>query len=212
MKSTIRFEQSAHYHFSKTVHGQEDELWIVLHGYGQLAEYFLKKFVPFFKENRLIVAPEANNHSYLKGFTGRVGANWMTSHERETAILNNHRYLNTLLEFLLLRLKNNPTIKVLGFSQGAATATRWVSQLKVPVDTLVLCSGGFAHDLTLPKSSKIFKDMKVYSINGLHDPMLTDEVKEKQQAMIEALGISVVSLTFDGEHELDEASLRKIFG
>jgi hypothetical protein len=105
MKYTFKYQHTAHYRTSHVVNRNEKEILIALHGYGQLSEYFLRKLHPIFREERLIVVPEATNYAYLEGFSGRVGANWMTRHERESAIDNNHHYLNGLLENILLKYK-----------------------------------------------------------------------------------------------------------
>lgn len=210
MKSTIKFEYSAHYRTSHIVNRQEKEIFIALHGYGQLSEFFLRKLHPIFFEDRLIIVPEATNYAYLQGFSGRVGANWMTKHEREIAIVNNNNYLNALLQSFLLKYSNKPKIKVMGFSQGAATATRWVSQLDVPVDTLILWGGGFAHDLDLGKTSENLQGTKCYIALGDQDEFVTEESIQKQDELIKAMGLEVERLSYPGGHDLEIQLLAKI--
>ena len=41
------------------------DVWVALHGYGQLAEYFVRHFVPFAGDERLVVAPEALSRFYV---------------------------------------------------------------------------------------------------------------------------------------------------
>jgi hypothetical protein len=55
-------------------------LLYVLHGYGHLAPYFIRKFNSL--EDSFIVAPEGMYRFYLYGSSGRVGACWMTKEER----------------------------------------------------------------------------------------------------------------------------------
>lgn len=203
MKASIKYEHQAHYYTSHLVNRKEKDIWIVLHGYGQQASFFLKKFEPVFSDDVLFVAPEATNYSYLQGFSGRVGANWMTKHERETAIANNHRYLNSIVELLFLKWETPPRIHVLGFSQGAATATRWVSQLKLPITCLVLWGGGFAHDLDVNLTAERLKNTKLFTVEGDRDELITEESKQKQQELISSLGLPVTHKVFEGGHELD---------
>lgn len=203
MKNVIKYEHQAHFRLSHLVNRKEEEILVALHGYGQLSEYFLKKMQPIFREERLIVVPEATNYAYLQGFSGRVGANWMTRHEREAAIKNNNQYLNAILESLLVKYSYQPVLKVLGFSQGAATATRWVSQLDYPVSTLVLWSGGFAHDLEIEKAANKLNNSKCYLAIGKNDDMITPESLEKQEALISSLGITAQKVNYPGGHDLD---------
>lgn len=211
MRSTVRYEHTASYRTSHVVRRDEREILIALHGYGQLSEFFMAKLQPIFRDDRLVVVPEATNYSYLKGFSGRVGANWMTSHEREMAIANNHRFLNATLDSLLLKYAKLPKISVLGFSQGAATASRWVSQLKVPVDRLILWSGGFAHDLVFESFGQQVQSAEVVMVWGSKDEMLTPEAIQKQDELVDKLPVKVKKLQFDGGHELEKSTLLSLF-
>jgi predicted esterase len=211
MKVSITYRHRGHYYMSHLPNRNEREILIALHGYGQLGEFFLKKLEPIFHEDRLILVPEATNYTYQKGFSGRVGANWMTSHERETAIENNNHYLNEILESVLMKYSSKPVIKVLGFSQGAATATRWASQLNVKVEKLVLWSGGFAHDLNIKSAGEKLKNTDVVVVLGDDDPMLTIESIQKQNELIASLPFEVKRLEFKGGHDLNLPLMKSIF-
>ena len=210
MKKSLQFPYEAPYFLSHEPTGKEQEVWIVLHGYGQLAAFFIRKFIPFSSPNRLFIAPEDTNHSYLQEFQGRVGANWMTSYNRETAIANNHRFLNQLMEELLSEFPNLPRIHLLGFSQGAATATRWASQWSNTVDSLVLWGGGFAHDLELNLAKQKFVRTAVFLVYGTEDKLITEESKKRQEELLLSLEKPLTVLTFDGGHELNPSLLEKI--
>ncbi len=210
-KEEIQFLYKANYLTSHAVSGKETEIWVVLHGYGQLAEFFLKKFSPLFAKHRLIIAPEATNYGYLKGFSGRVGANWMTSHERDLAINNNYQYLNKLLDSVLNNFHVQPQINILGFSQGAATATRWVTQFNYPVHKLVLWGGGFAHDMALVKAGEKLKKTYICIALGDHDEFITEDGLNKQEEFIQLLNLPVNRHSFPGGHELNLPLLTKLF-
>lgn len=210
MKRSIRFEYESHYFLSQDPTFEEKEIWLVVHGYGQLAEFFLRKFNSFFSPEKLFIAPEGTNYNYLEGFQGRVGANWMTRHERETAIENNHRLLDKLIDSLLEKYVEMPKINVLGFSQGAATATRWASQWKGKVDTFVLWAGGFALDLNIQEANHAFAETDLILVLGEKDDLITRESIQKQEELILSLGKAVERITFDGGHELDALVLEKI--
>lgn len=210
IRSTHRFTYESTYFLSKEPDEKVKDLWVVFHGYGQLAEFFLRKFQYLATEERLFLAPEATNFSYLKDFKGRVGANWMTRHERELAIANNHRYLDSLVEGILESFEQKPRIHVLGFSQGAATATRWASQWKGSLDTLVLWAGGFAEDMALDIARDKFEETTIFSVLGSQDQLITEESLARQKLLIQGLDRDVEQLEFQGGHELDSELLRKI--
>lgn len=210
MNKTLIFPYEAHYAISHEPTGLERELWVVLHGYGQLSEFFLRKFLPFDSADCLILAPEGTNYGYLKGFQGKVGANWMTKYQREKAIQNNHRYLDLLLEDVLSRFTIPPKIHILGFSQGAATATRWASCLAFPVQTLVLWAGGFAHDLELNLAKSQFSNTRIIMVSGDRDEFLTSESQKKQEEMLQGIDKEAVHLKFKGGHELPAEIVQKV--
>lgn len=210
MKRSIRFEYESHYFLSQEPTFEEKEIWLVVHGYGQLAEFFIRKFKSYFSPERLFIAPEGTNYNYLEGFQGRVGANWMTKHERETAIENNHRLLNQLIDSLLEGYAETPKINVLGFSQGAATATRWASNWDKKIDKIVLWAGGFALDLNIHAAHDTFAETDLILVLGEKDDLITSESIVRQEELILSLGKPVKRLTFEGGHELDARVLEKI--
>ncbi len=210
MKQTIRFEYEAHYHLSQEPSYEEDEIWLVLHGYGQLAEFFVRKFKPFSTPERLFIAPEGTNYNYLEGFQGRVGANWMTKHERETAIANNHRLLDGLMDTFLKNYPKQPTVHVLGFSQGAATATRWASRWHGKIDTLVLWAGGFALDMNLEIARDVFSGTTLVLALGEKDDIISQDNIVKQEELIASLGKPIRRVYYPSGHELDTKLLQKI--
>jgi len=210
VKKSLQFPYEAPYFLSHEPTGKEQEVWIVLHGYGQLAEFFIRKFIPFSSPNQLFIAPEGTNHAYLQEFQGRVGANWMTSYNRETAIANNHRFLNQLIEELLSKFTQLPRIHLLGFSQGAATATRWASEWSGTIDSLVLWGGGFAHDIELNLAKQKFVHTAVFLVYGTEDKLITEESKKRQEELLLTLGKPSNVLTYAGGHEINPSLLEKI--
>jgi predicted esterase len=210
LKKSINFSYEAHYSISHEPTGEESEIWVVFHGYGQLAEFFIRKFIPFESDVRLILAPEGTNYGYLNEFQGRVGANWMTSHERETAIANNHRYLDLLMEEVLKGISSTLKIHVLGFSQGGATATRWASRWDRDIETMVLWAGGIAHDLPIQEAKEKFSNTNFVLVTGDQDQFLTPENIQKQKDMLNRLGKQEIRLEFSGGHELEPNLLEKI--
>ncbi|HEX7024003.1 MAG TPA: hypothetical protein VF187_04210, partial [Gemmatimonadales bacterium] len=105
-----------------------EEVWFVLHGYGMLAAGFLRWFEPAVRPGRLLVAPEALSRSYHeeKG-ARRVGASWMTKEDRDVEIEDYVRYLDLLADQVIRALPGKPRVEIHAFSQGTATACRWVA-------------------------------------------------------------------------------------
>ncbi|MEL6533845.1 MAG: hypothetical protein AAFQ98_00470 [Bacteroidota bacterium] len=206
---TLSFSYQARYIQLGELNEHTQELWIVCHGYGQLAQYFANHFRVLESPNRCVVAPEGLNRFYLQGFSGRVGASWMTKEDRLVDIKNYLSYLDSLLKQLtwgmdLGRLK----INVLGFSQGAATVSRWVTQSEWSFDRLMLWAGIFPPDLNIPKSKKKLSSMRVDFVYGDEDPFLSksDRVVE-QRSIARMLGVEPIMTQFHGEHIIDRETL-----
>lgn len=183
-------------------------LLVVLHGYGQLASYFIKKFEFLDPENYFVVAPEGLHRFYTQGTSGRVGASWMTKECREKDIANYLNYLNTLLSELK---KVNPNFKptLLGFSQGGATASRWMAHTNSYFKKFILWAAVFPPDME-KNFTLTFSLSKNYFVVGNKDQYFTEEDKINQQHLLNQSGIKFDYLSFDGDHQIHSQTLEKI--
>lgn len=193
------------------------EVWFVLHGYGQLARYFINKFSTLEKKNICVIAPEGLSRFYLEdvevrnaGGSNRVGATWMTRENREMDIENYLTYLQSVYHAELNNIATSPKITILGFSQGAATATRWVISHPIPFSRFVVWAGMFPNDMDFEAGKKIFQSGKVITVYGNQDPYLTAPRKQEMEQLTEKLGLLPQRITFEGKHEINETALNQI--
>jgi len=178
------------------------KLLIVLHGYGQLAEHFIRKFHQL-PENYYIVAPEAMHHFYLNGSSGRVGASWMTKEDRINNITDNNEYLNNLVDFLQTENEFSELL-VLGFSQGGATAARWNAQRK-DIDQLILWGSVFPPDL---EESSFSNSKNGTFVIGKQDEFYDAAAQDKEINKYRSLSFEIVE--FDGKHDIDADTLKNL--
>ena len=206
----INFEFTGRYRVLGSPGPEIKHVWFICHGHGHLAEFFIKQFNCLNDGQHLIVAPEGLSKYYLKGFSGRVGATWMTKEDRLNDIDNYLRYLSTVYSTVKEQL--NPEVKVtlFGFSQGAATISRFASLTQVPFDRLVLWAGIFPPDLPPLQSVERLKDKRVYWVYGTKDPFLTQGIMEEQGKIAGQIKVTPEVLSFEGEHELYDELLIKI--
>lgn len=124
-------------------------LWTCIHGYGQLADSFLTDMSSIATGRRALVAPEALSRFYLSGSRGTVGASWMTTRERHSEINDYVGYLDALRDTICSGRSTDaaPGHIAFGFSQGAATLTRWLARTVKQTDAVVLWGGRVAHDI-----------------------------------------------------------------
>ncbi len=180
------------------------------HGYGQLAQYFIKKFEWLKESNTLVIAPEGLSKFYLEGFTGRVGASWMTREDRITDIENHVRFLENLYQHLNAQHPSASWVGF-GFSQGVPTICRWAHAENHHFEKLILWSGILppSGNNDFDPSSEFFDHQNITACYGNKDPLLTTEHLEK----IEELKKTVPHINFieyEGGHEIDLDLLKSI--
>lgn len=186
------------------------EVWVVLHGYGQLAEYFIRPFGELDNGSRFIVAPEAVSRFYTEGMSGRVGASWMTSAAREHEIRDYVRYLDTLYAHLQDEWPESATVRVLGFSQGTATACRWVALGDSEINHLILWAGGVPPDLDLSVHQELLNRLDLTLVIGTDDEYISDERVAEQEARLDAHAIAYRMIRFDGPHRIEPEVLTRV--
>lgn len=188
-----------------------EEVWFVLHGYSMLAAVFLKWFEPAFRPGRLLVAPEALSRAYFEEGGGRrVGASWMTKEDREVEIEDYVRYLDLLAEKVLGAVPGSPRVQIHGFSQGTATACRWVSFGRIRTERLVLWSGGVPPDLPLDRYGPVLTRSGLTLAIGSRDKYITTADIDREQVRLAAAGLTPPVHRFDGGHRVDTTMLQTL--
>ena len=194
------------------------ELWYVLHGYGQLAAPFLEDFRAVDDGTRLLVAPEALSRFYEGDAQARlhkdapVGASWMTREDRISEIADYLGYLDTLHAALLTAIggATPPVVTVLGFSQGGATAARWVASGRVAAARLVVWGSQFPPELDLADPAAPLRRAETTVVIGAKDIFATPKIVAKERARLDDARFPYRFLTFEGGHRLDDDTLRAL--
>ncbi len=184
-------------------------LWIVLHGYGHLARYFLRSFEGL-EHDLFIAAPEGLSRYYTDDEHTRVGATWMTREDREHEIADQVSYLDRLAEELLRECAPGTPLNVLGFSQGVATACRWSCLGKAHAQHAILWGGSLPPDLSPSTLAARMSTTSLHLVHGTKDTLVTEEVVAASEAKLRAAGIAHDSHRFDGAHALDKLLLKRL--
>lgn len=183
------------------------EAWFVLHGYGQAADRFAARFadLPGLAEGRrAVIAPEALNRFYVEQEPGehgpgaRVGATWMTRLDREHEIRDYVDYLDRLRDHVAPAAER---VVVLGFSQGAETASRWAVLGGAPPAELILWGGGLAADLDPRRTAAALGGAAITFVVGDEDAWALDR-SEAGLAFLADLGIAARRVEYHGGHRL----------
>jgi predicted esterase len=192
------------------------EVWFVCHGYAQLAGRFVQHFEPLADASRLVVAPEGLSRFYLEDATvpaaeRKVGATWMTREDRLSEIDDYVRYLDALRAVVLRQVGRAAVhVTALGFSQGAATVSRWAARGAAGVDRLILWAGELPPDLDLAAAAERFRGLRLLLVVGRDDAYITPKIVAREEQRLRSHGIPYEVRCFEGGHEIDEEILKEV--
>ncbi|HEX4683462.1 MAG TPA: hypothetical protein VH277_12170 [Gemmatimonadaceae bacterium] len=214
----VRVQRTARFYTLGADQDDASAVWFLLHGYGQLAGEFIRYFADLSTETTLLVAPEAMNRFYLvspskvPAAERPVGATWMTREDRESEVGDYVEYLDLLLDEIRPRLAETAAVNVLGFSQGAATATRWVAHGRVRASRLVLWGGLVPPDSDLSKGHSALRNIPLSIVLGTRDHYVSDDVLSAELARLDAAGIPREVIRFEGGHAVNRSVFSRLAG
>ena len=212
MEHHLTVARTARYQQLGELSDRTRRVWFVCHGYGQLAEYFVRHFA-FLTENQadtVVIAPEGLSRFYLQGNGGRVGASWMTRDDRLAEIDDHIGFLNQLAALVLAKCPAEVEITVLGFSQGTATVGRWLTRAIFRPVHLILWAGGFPNDIAADAARKLLASLRLSLVIGTADEYISVAEATEQQQQLVQLGAAPNLVVFEGRHELSRAVLESL--
>ena len=203
IKKTLQIEKKARYFQLGNPGNDTSIVWVVLHGYGMLSEFFIQKFKKLENKNTLILAPEALNRFYIDTNYGRVGASWMTKDERQDDIKENIKYLNSLMDQVIKEIGHNRfKINVLGFSQGGATACRWLFKSGLKFENLIMWAGDIPKDTLTEENRLKWSNMNTHLVMGKKDELINEEMKAKFLKLVTDYKLDYKLTLYDGDHRI----------
>ena len=203
VKKSIPVSKKARYYQIGVASKSISRVFIVLHGYAMLSEFFVQKFKNLDDGNTLIIAPEALNRFYIDSNYGRVGASWMTKEERESDIEENIEYLNSLFKVVYDEIgHDNFKMNILGFSQGGATACRWIFSSKMKVDNLILWAGDIPKDTLTETNKNKWNSFNTHLVMGKKDRLINDKMKSKFLSLMLEYKLEYKLTEYEGDHRI----------
>jgi predicted esterase len=192
------------------------QVWFVCHGYGQLASRFLRYFAVLDDGATYIVAPEALSRFYVlptegeHGADARVGATWMTREDRLNEINDYIRYLDKLYEEVSELIANDDVeVFVLGFSQGVATAARWIDGGRIRADHIVFWGGSIPRDVDL--AGNLARPQMTLVVGDADEHATPQRIEELEQRL-SAAQVEYDLVRFEGGHHLNQHVLKRLAG
>lgn len=213
--------KTARYYTSGEPGPDTRSIWIVCHGYGQLASRFLTLFSNAGASDRVFVAPEALSRFYLDSelphtSRSRIGATWMTREDRDSEILDIVSYLDAVCEDVLQTLdtsggnRDGVHINCLGFSQGAAAVCRWAAQGASHIDRLVVWGSSIPEDVNPRALIERRPRLMVDLVYGTDDPAIDRGSVDAHRKILAAVGLNPRIVEFEGGHVIDKATLAAV--
>jgi predicted esterase len=213
----ITVKRTARYYLVGEMTPDVEDVWFACHGYGQLAADFAREFAVIEDPKRLIIVPEALSRYYIPadaGFHGpesKVGATWMTREDREAEISDYIAYLDDLYTQIMSEIGDRRVrVTVLGFSQGGATANRWVTRGAVRVDRLLMWGCLLASDSDLNEAASFFKSVDLTLIYGTRDQFASTEMISEYEKLLAGKSVPFQIRRFEGGHRMDRQTLKEL--
>lgn len=208
---SIKTQKTARYFTLGELTPKTKNIWIVCHGYAQLANHFLNWFEAIDSEENFIVAPEALHRFYWKGFDGKVVASWMTKEDRIDDISDYVNYLDQVTLSVLQHInRKNIKLNILGFSQGGATVCRWITQSNIKFDSLTIWAGAFPEDIDYFEERDYFNSLNLHIVIGDEDPFYSEERVAKQKQLLNDKNINYTLIRFKGKHKILPTPLKEL--
>lgn len=206
---TIKVERTARYYTLGGEANKSKEVWIVLHGYGNLARDVIQWFEPI-ADSAFVVAPEATMRFYTRGgggpsSTAPVGATWMTREDRLNDIADNTAYLDRL--YYSICSKKPERLILLGFSQGCPAVMRWVAKGNVTPDHVLIWAGDVPPDLDFEAYRAKSAGFRTWMVYSKTDPLLTQEFYQESEQLLRTHDIPFETIHFEGGHEVPPEAL-----
>ena len=211
MKKQISISKTGKYSQIGKCSKKINNVWIVLHGYGMLSEYFVKKFECIIDETTLVIAPEATNRFYLGNNYNRVGASWMTKLDREQEISDNILFLDKLFSIIKKDIgHDNFKLNTLGFSQGGPALVRWLMSNKLNTNSLILWGSDIPKDSLVTENKSRWNSIKLKIVIGKNDEYINEEKKQEFVEIVKSYGLKYELIEYEGSHKIVEEELKKI--
>jgi predicted esterase len=207
-KNQVQFNIKAPYFTVGDVGEKTKTIWIIFHGYGQLVDDFYGHFSLIDPVYNKIVFPQGLSKFYLRGVDKQIGASWMTAYDRETDIENYNRYLDQIYSMEVD--KHELDVNIIGFSQGAHTASRWIHNSKIPYKKFIAWGAGLASEIDKEMIHQSFNGEN-YVVIGDQDRFINADALESMKIRYEAIGFNYSLISYQGAHDIYPEVLKFFF-
>lgn len=168
------------------------------HGYGESAGVHLDRLRAIGGADQWTIVSIQGLHRFYQRRTNDVVASWMTREDRELAIVDNKRYVASVIGTVWQEHHASGGIVCAGFSQGVAMTFRAAAALAQPILGAIAVGGDVPPELT---GAELKAMRRVLLMRGVRDPFYTTEKFAEDQQRLRDAGVAVTAIEFDGGHE-----------
>jgi predicted esterase len=185
-----------------TISAETKKVWVIFHGYGQLAEEFSSQFSKLEAPDTCLIFPQGLSKFYLKGTDKKIGANWMTAHDREVDIENYISCLEKIYNREIRPFEAYIELNLLGFSQGVHTVSRWIYRSEIQYNKLLVWGADIAQEIDGNLVKKFFSCGKNIVIIGDRDRYIDEEKLKLLKARYSKIGFKYQLVEYNGGHDI----------
>ena len=133
----------------------------------------------------------------------------MAREDRENEIRDYVHYLDTLHDEVAVE---GADTTVLAFSQGVATASRWIAYGRLRPRRLILWGDYLPPDLDMQMAGAAFEHTELLIVRGTADGALNEELRAREEASLDAAGIAHRFVSYEGGHDIHAETLKELAG
>ena len=186
-------------------------LLIVLHGFGQVADQFIKVFEPLGQKGILVAAPQAAHQFYTHLKKGQVGFSWLTRYERDRSVVDFVAYMEQFYKLLQETCEvDSQRVFMLGFSQGVSMAYRTWAHSSLPVRGVIACGGDLPPDIV--EQLDALPPIQILLVHGRQDEEVSPEKAQEALKYLRARGLKSELFDFEGGHVVPSRALPIVEG
>jgi predicted esterase len=170
-------------------------LLVGFHGYAEDAEAQMARLQSIPGTEDWTLVSIQGLHRFYRGRSEQVVSGWMVRQDRETMIADNIAYVDTALSALS---PDGVPIVFAGFSQGVAMAFRAAVRGVRPAAGVIAAGGDVPPELLADESARF---PSVLLMRGSREDWYTEDKLRSDVAALEARGVRVTAVTYDGGHD-----------
>jgi predicted esterase len=177
-------------------------LLVGFHGYAETAEIQMARLAAIPGANEWTLLSVQALHRFYRGRSEDVVGSWMTRQDRESAIADNVRYVDTAIGSVRTD-DSTERIVVAGFSQGVAMAFRVAALGRRPCSGVIAVCGDFPPELAAGATRPL---PPVLLMRGSDDEWYTQARFDTDVGILGLRANSLQPIVFDAGHEWGAAA------